>query len=344
MPTRNRAVSLAESLKSIRAQTYSPIEILISDNASDDGTETLCRDLAQFDPRIRYVRQPKNIGLHGNHNFCIDESRGEYLCIFHDHDRRDVRIVEEYVNFLAHHSSAGVVCSDWDLIDDFDQTIGVRNQGVEAVTSGLDYITQTIRSGRSSVSLPGAMIRKEALDGARFLQDGPIGFGDFPVWFRLAERADIGHINRTLWSWRQNHQSHSARPIEAIATEYEYNLQCYCDEHLARWPSHVMLVASWKESIRKYLFWALAYEVTLHFRSSPSRGTDAARSLFEIMDYRLTPDQFEHAVGQMKSYRRTPFEYVASIGIDGLIRSRFTSPLGWVSKHQARIRRFLKLA
>ena len=63
VPTRNRAASLRESMKTISGQDYERLEILISDNASEDGTPEAVRDLMRADDRIRYVRHERNIGL-----------------------------------------------------------------------------------------------------------------------------------------------------------------------------------------------------------------------------------------------------------------------------------------
>jgi hypothetical protein len=151
-------------------------------------------------------------------------------------------------------------------------------------------------------------------------------------------------VHKRLWSWRQNSESHSARTIESIARDYHVNLSGYCDEHLARWPDHADLVARWRASIRHYLFWALAYEVSLHFRKLGTQAaTEAGRSLFEIMDYRLSPEQFHHALRQMKAYRTGPTEYVAYAGIMTMIRLRVTWPVAWVSRHQAALRAVLGL-
>lgn len=344
IPTRNRARSLRESLKSICAQTYSPLDILISDNASEDSTESVCRELAAADSRIRYVRHAANIGLHGNHNFCMDAARGEYFCIFHDHDNRDVRIVAEYVSFLESHPGVGVVCSDWTLVDDSDSEIGVRDYPVETVTPGLEYIDRTIRSGRSSIGIPGAMVRRAALGAIRFDKDAPIGFGDFPVWFELAERADVGHIAGRLWSWRQNAESHSARTIESIANDYHENLGKYCDAHLVRWPRHEERVRRWRRDIRRFLFWALAYEVALHCQKATGRTPPpSSRSLFEIMDYRLTPQQLDHALDQMKHYRGGAFEHLIFGLVSTLIRRGMTRPLGWIPRYRSIARTILGL-
>ena len=342
IPTRNRAKGLRESLKTICAQDYSPIEILISDNGSEDDTEQVVRQLMSQDDRVRYVKHSRNIGLHGNHNLCFDAARGEFISICHDHDTRAPHIVSEYVSFFERHPRVGVVCSDWDLINDAGERIGVRDHHVKAITPGLEYIDQTIRSGRTSIGMPGAMVRREALGESRFGADAPIGFGDFPLWFRVAETWDVGHINQRLWSWRQNSESHSARPIESIAHDYDENLTSYCDEHLRRWPDHAGLVAGWRASIRHYLFWALAYEVALHCRQGAA-SAGGERSLFEIMDYRLTPEQFQHTLAQMRTYRTSATESLAYAGLMTLIRLRLTWPVAWVSRHQAALRTVLGL-
>jgi glycosyltransferase involved in cell wall biosynthesis len=344
IPTRNRAASLRESLKSILAQDYDTLEIVISDNCSDDDTQTVGRALMREDRRIRYVRHDTNIGLHRNHNFCFDSARGDFICVWHDHDTRDQRIVTEYVSFLDRHPDVGVVCSDWNLINDADECIGVREHNVPEIVAGVDYIDQTIRSGRTSIGIPGAMVRAAALADTRFVAEAPIGFGDFPLWFRVAETWDVGHISKRLWSWRQNSESHSARTIESIARDYDQNLNAYCDDHLKRWPGHGALVDRWRANIRHFLFWALAYEVALHFRNGAEvHGTASERSLFEIMNYRLSPQQFAHALSQMRAYRTSAGERVAYAGIMTLITLRWTWPVAWMSRHHAALRMGLGL-
>jgi len=68
---------LAESLDAVLGQTYEDFELIISDNASTDGTAEICRRYEKDDSRIRYVRQPRNIGAAPNHNFLFQQSRGE---------------------------------------------------------------------------------------------------------------------------------------------------------------------------------------------------------------------------------------------------------------------------
>ena len=345
VPTYNRASALRESLKSICGQDYAPLDILISDNCSEDDTEQVCREIAKADPRVRYVRQPRNIGLYGNHNFCIDESRGEFLCFFHDHDDRDLRIVSEYVAFMLRHPEVGIVCSDWELIDEAGQSLGVRNYPMKPITPGLEYISQTMRSMQSSVGAPGAMIRRSALGEIRFDEKGRIGFGDFVVWFQIAERAAIGHIGRRLFRWRQQRQSQSARTIESMTDDYYENLTRYCDCYLTRWPDHVELVNHWRASIRRYLFWALAFELGLHFRKESALAAKRPDppTLFEILDYRLTPEEFGRVRHKLKVFRTGLMQGVALFIIESLMQMKFTWPLAWATYHHAFLRGLLGL-
>jgi len=68
---------LAESLDALLGQSYDDFELIISDNASTDGTADICRRYEKQDSRIRYIRQPLNIGLAPNHNFVFRQARGE---------------------------------------------------------------------------------------------------------------------------------------------------------------------------------------------------------------------------------------------------------------------------
>ena len=94
LPIYNAAKYLEESLSSLVAQTHEDLEIVISDNASTDETEEICRRFADLDPRIRYIRQPLNRGAAFNHNFVAAQSTGDYFRWYSYDDRLDPRCVE----------------------------------------------------------------------------------------------------------------------------------------------------------------------------------------------------------------------------------------------------------
>jgi glycosyltransferase involved in cell wall biosynthesis len=78
MPVFNGEAYLAVAISSILSQTFEDFELVISDNGSSDGTEDICRSFAAADPRIRYIRQPKNLGASWNFNHVFHVSRCKY--------------------------------------------------------------------------------------------------------------------------------------------------------------------------------------------------------------------------------------------------------------------------
>lgn len=79
MPVYNGETFIREALDSLLAQTFTDFELIISDNASTDGTDASCRKYAERDSRIRYIRQAENRGAVANFQFVLDEAVGKYF-------------------------------------------------------------------------------------------------------------------------------------------------------------------------------------------------------------------------------------------------------------------------
>lgn len=339
MPTYNRAGLFREALAMARAQDYPNLDIVISDNHSEDDTEAVAREAMARDPRVRYVRQPRNIGLHRNLNFCLDQARGEFICLFMDDDQYVPTIVRDYFQFFAANPDVGLVCSDWELIDDAGAVIDRREHPVPPVMPGLEYIERTIRSGQSFIGCPGMMVRREALGETRFDNDGPIGFGDFIVWFRIAECWAVGHVPRSLWRFRVHSRALSWRPVHSIAPDFETNVLRYCEGHLRRWPVATARVQRWRRAMRRYLFWALVYELALDARSARGPApTRSRRTVFEIARRRLTADERRRAWDLLARYREGADQRLALFVVSALFRLRLTAPLAWASRYPESVR------
>ncbi len=79
MPVYNGEKYLRAALDSLLAQTFTDFELIISDNASTDDTQTICEEYTLRDARIRYFRQPVNKGASWNFRFVLDQSGSEYF-------------------------------------------------------------------------------------------------------------------------------------------------------------------------------------------------------------------------------------------------------------------------
>jgi glycosyltransferase involved in cell wall biosynthesis len=77
LPVYNAEKYLVDAMDALLGQTFEDFELIISDNSSTDSTAQICQHYLQADSRIRYFRQPRNIGQIPNHNFVFHQARGE---------------------------------------------------------------------------------------------------------------------------------------------------------------------------------------------------------------------------------------------------------------------------
>jgi glycosyltransferase involved in cell wall biosynthesis len=116
LPVYNGEKYLSESLDALLGQSYADFELIISDNASTDGTADVCRQYCQQDARIRYIRQPQNIGLARNHNFVFEQAVGQLFkwASYDDLYARDllqrcIDALDEYPGVVLAHSWTALV-------------------------------------------------------------------------------------------------------------------------------------------------------------------------------------------------------------------------------------------
>ncbi len=127
IPVYNGEKFISEAIRSILAQDYSDFELIITDNASTDSTEMICREFAAADARIKYVRNERNLGAGPNHNKGFELSSGEFFkwCACDD------LISPEYLGqcVRALEKDPGVVIA-------FGATLNVDENGHRLATSG----------------------------------------------------------------------------------------------------------------------------------------------------------------------------------------------------------------
>jgi len=124
LPVYNGQIFIRQALDSLLTQTFSDFELIISDNASTDGTEAICREYATKDRRIRYVRQDVNRGAAANFRLALNEAVGGYFMWAAADDFYEPTHIS---NLLALHFLAArpaVAMSNARLITSGDDTLG----------------------------------------------------------------------------------------------------------------------------------------------------------------------------------------------------------------------------
>ncbi len=130
MPLYNCERYVADAIDSHLRQTYSDFELVITDNASTDRSEEICRSYADRDPRIKYYRNPENIGAGGNFRRCFELAQGEYFRWTPSDDVVGPELLELCVEVLDHDPSVLVaypqtrlIDSDGRIIEDYDENL-----------------------------------------------------------------------------------------------------------------------------------------------------------------------------------------------------------------------------
>ena len=146
LPVYNGEKTIKQVLDSILEQTFQDFILTISDNASTDLTEKICKDYAKKDNRIKYVRQTKNIGLLNNFNFLLENAKTKYFVWIaaDDHYDRDffkknIKILESNENFVG--STSDVIYSGKSDMKDpgSSQVIQLTGSYEEKVVSYLKF-------------------------------------------------------------------------------------------------------------------------------------------------------------------------------------------------------------
>jgi glycosyltransferase involved in cell wall biosynthesis len=147
LPVYNGERYLAEAFEALLAQTYTDFELIVSDNASSDGTGAICRAYAERDDRVRYLRQPTNIGVDPNHHLLLEHARGRYFK-WAAHDdlyhpellRRCVEALEAHPDAVLAHAADAAIDEDGAVISELPYSVDSSNPRPSARLRSLLYV------------------------------------------------------------------------------------------------------------------------------------------------------------------------------------------------------------
>lgn len=100
VPMFDAATSIEPSLRSLLAQTWTELEIVVVDDASTDDSAAMAERLATTDSRVRLVRQPDNRGAYAARNCGLAVARGEFVTVHDADDWSHPRLIERQVRHL----------------------------------------------------------------------------------------------------------------------------------------------------------------------------------------------------------------------------------------------------
>jgi glycosyltransferase involved in cell wall biosynthesis len=207
IPTYNSANFIEETLRSIIAQSYENIEIIIGDNASIDNTYEIIRKFSEKDLRIKYYRNEFNLGYSSNCNKLISMANGEYIAIYHADDIYDLNIIKQQVELLDKNKELLGVFTSYDKINENGEVFKEISYPIisdeEVIEINLDkFINVVLEKGGSCFCCPTSMIRKSIYLKLKGYDQNLKYIEDQDMWARILLNGPMAIINLKLIKYR----------------------------------------------------------------------------------------------------------------------------------------------
>jgi glycosyltransferase involved in cell wall biosynthesis len=168
---------IAELIESALSQTYPHIEIIISDDGSQDGTPGIIREYAMKDSRIKPVLSERNEGLSNNFNKALKHCDGSLIACTPGDDVIMPKKIEAQVNYFSAHDDCGALSHDSLVINEEGNTLYTWSDRHMPLTGGIEcqFKTNWLLQKDCRPAPPSMMYRREFLFEAKYDPRVPVG-------------------------------------------------------------------------------------------------------------------------------------------------------------------------
>lgn len=208
IPVFNGEKFLEQAIRSIIKQTYTNIEIIVSDNASTDNSIGIVEMLMDEDCRIKLNINEKNLGFSGNLNKLINLANSEYIALYHADDVYEDIIIEEQIKYLQINNELAGCFTLAKFIDEKNEFLENRmflsanNIQKNIIVHLDDYISNLFEHGTSTFMCPTAMIKKSVYDKIGPYDTELKYIEDQDMYIRILEKYNMGIIGKELVHYR----------------------------------------------------------------------------------------------------------------------------------------------
>ena len=205
IPAYNAERYVESAVRSVMAQTYTNLEILVADDCSSDGTLSVIERLAAADARITVFRNAENRGIVRTLNALVDAAHGTYIARMDADDISLPRRIERQVAFLESHPDCALCGTNAWHIDEDGRRIGKTR-----LPTSCDDNRFFLRF-YSTLYHPAVMARSEVLRQNPYSADFPYA-EDYELWCRLvfARGMNVANLAERLLLYRKSKSNTSA--------------------------------------------------------------------------------------------------------------------------------------
>jgi glycosyltransferase involved in cell wall biosynthesis len=219
IPTYNGAIYIEEAMQSAISQTYSNLEIIVSDDASKDGTLAI---IERFKSKTKIpitivTHKPQGIGA--NWNNSIRHSKGQYIKFLFQDDVLLPNCIATMMTMAIEYPNAGLIYSKRTFIcenitSEIEQFIAYYGpihrhwdnlEVKQGVLSGKRYLKDKafLNSPKNKIGEPtNVLLKKECFDTISFFSETLQQTLDSNYWYRVMRKYDIAFIDEILVKFR----------------------------------------------------------------------------------------------------------------------------------------------
>lgn len=212
-PTYNCGKFIAETIESIKAQTYKDWEIIIVDDCSTDNTKEIVEQYQKIDSRIKYYCLSTNSGAAEARNEALRRAQGRWIAFLDSDDLWSPDKLERQIGFMvsnAYHFSY----TDYEEIDEEDRPLGVKVSGPRHIN----------KLGMFSYCWPGCLTVMYDRDVVGLVQIPNIKKNnDYAMWLKAIKKADCHLLKENLARYRKRRGSISSGSYTSLI-KWHYRL------------------------------------------------------------------------------------------------------------------------
>jgi glycosyltransferase involved in cell wall biosynthesis len=219
IPTYNAEAFIVEAIAAALAQTYAPVEIIISDDGSSDRTVEIAKQLLDGKGAVWRLATHERVGIAANWNLCIDLAQGKYIKFLFQDDTISPDCIAQMVALAEQDPEIGLVFTRREIIHSDDTQL---DRLYVNITEGWSNLSE-IQSGRSLLADPklleapfnkigeptAVLIAKTVFDKVGLFDCDLKQVLDLDMWLRIMQHFKVGYINQSLAGFRvhRNQQS-----------------------------------------------------------------------------------------------------------------------------------------
>jgi glycosyltransferase involved in cell wall biosynthesis len=207
IPTYNRGELLLEAVRSVLAQTFADLEVIVADDGSTDGSLDAVLGLA--DTRVEVLRLPHSGRPAVARNAALAKAGGELVALLDSDDVWSAAKLERQVDVLEQDLSVGLVCSNARVIDETGNEIGALYLGA-GETVREDTLAALLED--NFVVNSSAVARRELVERVGgFSEDIRLrGVEDYDLWLRVGAVSRLAYLPEPLVAYRRHEASVTA--------------------------------------------------------------------------------------------------------------------------------------